>query len=269
MGPNLDSVEAKLQRADQHIQSLQDEIAPWMAKASYIISPQVNADSTRYSLVAHLVGDKPPLQRWTLIAGDSLHNLRCALDHLVYAIAVHESGTVPPPDENKLMFPITDTSAKFRESSQRIRSLSAPVRQAIEEVQPYNRPHPDLPPLLGVLRDLENIDKHRLLQMAYAAISEAEIEIAGVQSPAVRHAETIPYAGEIKNGTEVFAIVFDAPNPNMGFIDPKLDLAITLWHGKRDPSDPPWHDRNEVHAVLTLLAKEVRQVVNTVAAAVR
>jgi hypothetical protein len=195
MSLNLDSVEAKLQRAEQHIQAIQDEIQPWMAKASYTISPQVNADSTRYSLIAHLVGDEPPLQRWTLMAGDSLHNLRCVLDHLVYAIAVHEAGTVPPPDENKLMFPITDTAAKFQESAQRIRTLSAPVRKAIEDVQPYNRPHLDLPPLLAVLRDLENIDKHRLLQMAYAAISEAEIEIAGVQSPAVRHAETIPYAG--------------------------------------------------------------------------
>ena len=114
MGLNLDSVEAKLQRAQQHIQNLQDEIAPWMAKASYIISPQVNGDSTRYSLIAHLVGKEPPLQRWTLMAGDSLHNLRCALDHLVYAIAVHESGTEPPPDGNKLMFPITDTAKKMQ-----------------------------------------------------------------------------------------------------------------------------------------------------------
>ena len=75
-----------------------------------------------------------------------------------------------PPDENKLMFPITDSAVKFNEAAQRIRSLSAPVRKAIEDVQPFNRPHPKLPPLLAILRDFENIDKHRLLRLAYASI---------------------------------------------------------------------------------------------------
>jgi len=102
-----------------------------------------------------------------------------------------------------------------------------------------------------------------------SASGKATIEIAGIQSPAVRQAETIPYAGQVKNGSEVFAIKFDAPNPNMKFVNPKLDLAITLWHGKRDPADPPWHDRNEVHAMLTLLASEVRTVIDTIIAACR
>ncbi|MGB2633477.1 MAG: hypothetical protein WAM58_06035 [Candidatus Acidiferrum sp.] len=191
------------------------------------------------------------------------------MDHLVYAIAIHESGTVSPPDENKLMFPITDSTVKFNEAAQRIRSLSAPVRKAIEDVQPFNRPHPKLPPLLAILRDLENIDKHRLLRLAYASISEADLELAGRQSPAVTRHEEFPYAGEIVDGTEVFAIAFDAPNPGMTFIKRNLDLQVSLWHGKKDPSDPDWHDRNEVHTLLGVLATEVRTVIDSVVAAVR
>lgn len=270
MSLNLESVNAKLQRAEQHTQALQDEIVPWLKMDTYAISPQINADSTRYSLIAHLVGKEPPLQRWTLMAGDSLHNMRCALDHLVYAIAVHESGTTPPPDENRLMFPITDTAAKFNESAQRtIRNVSVSVRDAIEAVQPYNRPHPKLPPPLAILRDLENIDKHRLLRLAYAAISQGNVHLNGIQSPHVQQVQFVPYGGEIKDSTEVFAIAFDAPNPNMKFETVELDMAISLWHGKRHPSDPPWHDRNEVHVLLTLLATEVRTVINTVVAAVK
>jgi hypothetical protein len=41
--------------------------------------------------------------------GDCLPNLRCALDHLVYAIAIHESGQSPPPCEGSLAFPICDS----------------------------------------------------------------------------------------------------------------------------------------------------------------
>jgi hypothetical protein len=269
MSLNLDSVNAKLQRAEQHMQSLQNEITAWMATEPYVTRPVVNADSTRYSIIAYLVGKEPPLQAWTLVVGDSLHNLRCALDHLVYAIAVHESGTDPPPDENKLMFPIAATLVKFNESAQRIRTLSAPVRDAIEAVQPYRRPHPKLPPPLAILRDLENIDKHRLLRLAFAGIGDAEIELGGVPNPYAGQPELTSNAGDIKDGTEVVAFVFNAPNPGMKFVKAKTDLMISLWHGKKDPSDHPWHERNECHTVLTLLTSEVRTVVNTVVAAVR
>lgn len=269
MSMNLTSVNAKLERAEQHLQALQDELVLWMAKEQYTISPQVNADSTRYSLIAHRVGTEPPLQRWTLMAGDCIHNLRCALDHLVYSIAVHEHNQDPPPDEKKLMFPITSTALHFMESHARIKALSTGVQSVIESVQPYNRPHSKLPPLLGILSDLENIDKHRLLRLAYASISEADIELAGIQSPAVKKHEEFPYAGEIVDGTEVFAISFDSSNPGMTFVKRDLDLAISMWHGKKDSSDPEWHDRNEVYTFLKLMATEVREVVDIVVKAVK
>jgi hypothetical protein len=75
-------------------------------------------------------------------------------------------------------------------------------------------------------------------------------------------------AGDV-DGTEVFAIAFDAPNPGMTFIKRNLDLQVSLWHGKKDPSDPDWHDRNEVHTLLGVLGTEVRTVIDSVVAAVR
>jgi hypothetical protein len=76
-------------------------------------------------------------------------------------------------------------------------------------------------------------------------------------------------AGDIKDGAEVIAFVFNASNPGMKFVKAKTDLMISLWHGKKDPSDHLWHERNECHTVLTLLASEARTVVNAVVAAVR
>ena len=162
MDLTAESVHSKLERAEFHAQTLYDEIRPWLRSNPFELRQVVNADSTRYSVVAHLVGDEPPVSRWTLHGWRSVHNLRCALDHLIYAIAVHESGIDPPPDERNLMFPIADVPQSFLDSAYRIKSLSSPVRAAIESVQPYNRSHATLPPLLGVLRDLENTDKHRL-----------------------------------------------------------------------------------------------------------
>ena len=45
--------------------------------------------------------------------------------------------------------------------------ISEPVRAIFESLQPYNRPDPTLPPLLRILRELNNVDKHRLLKLAY------------------------------------------------------------------------------------------------------
>lgn len=266
---NLDSVKAKLQRAEEHAQAVRDEIKPWMETNPYRVSREVNADSTRYSLIAHLVGTEPALQRWSLIVGDCLHNLRSALDHLIYAIAVHESRTEPPPDERSLMFLIADTLDNFNKNASRIKTLSEPVRKAIEAVQPFNRPHPKLPPLLAVLRDLENTDKHKLLRLAYASIAVADIGFWGPQNSIANTPQFVPYGGEIKDGTEIFAAVFKSPEPHMKFDQTNLDLAIALWHGKRDPSEPPWHDHNDCYSVLNLLATEVRTVIDVVVSAVK
>jgi hypothetical protein len=268
MSLNLDSVNAKLARADYHAQVLKDAIKPWMDTNPYRVSRDVNADSTRYSLVAHLTGKEPELQEWSLIAGDCLHNLRSVLDHLVYAVAVHESGANPPPDERNLMFPIADTLENFNKNTWRIQNLSEPVRRVIEAVQPFNRVHPKVRPPLAILRDLENTDKHKLLQLAYAAISEGDIGFCGEQVDLTNKATIITYGGEIKEGTELLAFVFERPEPNMKFDRVNLDLVIALWHGRLDPNEPPWHDRNEVSAVLSLLSSEVREVIGLIAAVV-
>ena len=262
MSLNLDSVNGKIQRAEHHNQFLSDEIAAWMATNSYTTRQVVSPNKKRFSIVADLVGSEPPVKTWTLVVGDCLHNLRCALDHLVFAIAVHQSGTTSPPDEHRFQFPIADSHANFQKSVSRIVSLSAPVQSAIEAIQPYNRPHPKLPPPLSILRDLENVDKHRFLRLAYAGIGDIDVELRARTGPKPTE---IAHEGEIKNGTEIVAYEFPAPNPDAHFVRTNMDLMISLWHGKKNPTDHAWHERNEVHTVLKLLADEVQAVVTAVA----
>lgn len=62
--------------------------------------------------------------------------------------------------------------------------------------------------------------------------------------------------------------MFAAPNPGMKFVKAQMDLMISLWHGNKDPTDHPWHERNEAHTILKLFVDEVRAVVASVATAV-
>ena len=107
MGPALDNWQFKLRRAEEHVETIKKEIDTWRNSSPYRLIRQANADFTRHGLIIK-VNTSPDLIRWSLILSDVVHNLRCTLDHLVYAVAIHESGSNPPPLADKLAFPICD-----------------------------------------------------------------------------------------------------------------------------------------------------------------
>lgn len=267
---DLTSVRAKLVRSQEHIQAIKNEATPWTERHPYSILQESNADNTRYSIILR-INELPPFQRWSLMIADAFHNLRTALDHLVFAVAVHESGSATPPNENSLQFPITDSRANFDKAvieRKYLGTISDPIRAVIEAAQPYNRPHPELPPLLSILRDLTNRDKHKLLQMAFGTVVKGEIGFVGDSIPAGGNWKAIPFAGEIKDGTEVFAMVCDRPAPNMKFDRHVIEMMIAIRHGKRDPSGPDWTGRNDFAAVYDLISTEVRKIIYDVSALV-
>jgi hypothetical protein len=164
--------------------------------------------------------------------------------------------------------PITDSRANFDKAvidRKRLGTISDHVRTEIESVQPHNRPHPDLPPLLSILRDLNNTDKHKLLRLAYGTLATGNIGFVGDQSQDGRVWKVIPYSGEIEDGTEVLAMVCDRSAPNMKYDRTIFDVIVAIWHGKRDPSGPEGSDRSDFASLLNLLITDVRQVIYAVA----
>jgi hypothetical protein len=269
MALNLDSVNAKLSWAEEHAKTFRSEARPWMESGPYRAIQQSNSDATHYSLVAKLVGAEPPLQKWSLLIGDALHNLRCSLDHLVHAIAVHESGNNSPPNDELLAFPIcNDCPAFTKVERRRLAGISQNVRTTIETVQPYHRGHPKVPPPLTILRDLDNTDKHKLLRVAYATPIQGDIGFSGPEHPLVKRVEIAANYGEVKDGSELVSHTFDAPAPDMKYDRINIDLSVAIWHGKRSVSDPDWASRSDASALLTLIFGEVRYVIDTVSAAV-
>ena len=256
---DLTSIKAKLCRGREHAQVLHNEIVAWGKRKPYSFTSHVNADNTRYSLILR-VNEVAPFQRWSLIFADCLSNFRAALDHLVYTIAVHEHGSVPPPFDLKLMFPITDSRAKFDEAvnQRRLGQISDPVRAVIESAQPYNRPHPPLPPVLSILRDLNNADKHRLNALTYSAVAQGALRLVGEHPIDGRHFQETVTIGELKDGAEVVAAVFDRPTPNMKWdrIDVMLIVAISYSQAHRIGAG-----YEEAVTVLDLIGDEVRNIV--------
>jgi hypothetical protein len=260
-GPEFASCWLKLGRAEEHANTFYDELRTWVDTDPYIIRKKVNADGSRHSLFIETVKTDPPLDRWSVVIGDCIHNLRSALDHFVYAAAIHETGQEPPVDKKILQFPITDDPTEFSKQSWRVRSLGAGVRAEIERVQPYNRRHPSLPPLLSLLRDLDDFDKHRLLNIVVSQVGEGEFNFhlpPGSGRPAVGFRKE-----GLGRGAELAWFTIDPPQLDVQY-DHKAFIVITVGH----VPGPSGDGRTEAPLVMKHLTAEVRQVIDILGRAV-
>ena len=151
-----------------------------------------------------------------------MHHLRSTLDHLVHALVVH-NGRKPTRQHQ---FPICTTRQRFIDACERgqIEGVGPEAKQLITEAQPYTQDQPD-DTVLCVLREFDNIDKHRLLVVVVTAVKIGdEIHISPSGSMPERQKERdelpaivglgIPGAKPLsEDGVVVFSIRLAKPVP--------------------------------------------------------
>lgn len=251
---------AKLRRAEEHLEGVRKEILAWHDATPYSVQATVSPDGTRHSMVVHFAVDLPAV-RISILTGDCIHALRSALDHLVYGVAVHQTGADPPPNERQIQFPIADDEARFTSAAKtRLKGLSPELVKAIEAVQPYNRPHAAVPPLLALLRDFDDADKHRLLNVVVSAQAEAKL-LSSIRVPAGETTRVSFNEGPLENGAETFVVETQTPQPEL-----KLNVAPTFAVAVRHPQGPNGAEFSEVWALLSYIRDEVRRIVDDMAA---
>jgi len=106
----------------------------------------------------------------SLVLGDTVHNLRSALDHAVSARTTGASTL-----RRQAAFPITTTQAEFDNSDHLIAGLSPEMREAVRKFQPFVQA-PDSPDFyaLRLLGHLDNVDKHRAISVAFMNMTTLE-----------------------------------------------------------------------------------------------
>jgi hypothetical protein len=247
----------KIQRAKEHFATLQSEISAWMKTEFLRVVKEADAEGRVHRVFVEVI-NQPPSDRWSLIAGDCVHNLRSALDSLVYGIAIYQTGQNPPKDERVLQFPIVSSPAAFLKQRYRISSLSTSVQSEIEKTQPYNRPHPEFPPVLELLNILSNQDKHRMLNVVAAAPNRASIEM--VHSPDSRLLSVTAIQTIIVDKTEILSFTVDPPNPHLDY-KCEMIIPVCILH-PRGPSKSPF---SELFNVLNSIIIEVETIANQLA----
>jgi hypothetical protein len=99
----------------------------------YGFREQINDDRTQRTL--YMVERQALPQRFGLIVGDCVHNLRGVLDHLVFNLP-RAAGT-DPSWEGRSQFPICDDSDKFAGRRNDTLGVDPLARAVVEELQPY------------------------------------------------------------------------------------------------------------------------------------
>ena len=163
----LDGAFKRIERANAHIAEAAANAKRFNELCAEQLVPQYEADTGKVAFRMK-VPDAPGM---VLPVSDAIHNLRSALDYVVFALSRHDSGV----SQEGTQFPIEDV--KFGKSAKGnlygfdtriktyLKGLSAQHVQLIEDLQPYK----------GVLwtktlRDISNPDKHRELVLIQGGI---------------------------------------------------------------------------------------------------
>jgi hypothetical protein len=163
-------IRLKIERAKEHIRDLDIAIQGFIADKPYRLGAKPHAAIPWLQMTLYIAEIKPIPSRISLIVGDTIHNLRSALDHLMWQLVEAAGGK---PDRN-IYFPVSDGAHQYASmmGNGEIQKISKDARDIIEAIQPYVT----LDQTLWLLHYLDIVDKHRLVLTIAATMDKWGLE---------------------------------------------------------------------------------------------
>lgn len=170
--PNL-----KFARAIMLLREFQSRIETWSAGQPFATDKVLSEDGLVASVILR-VKQPAPVDEWALLFGDAVHNLRSALDSLVWELA-HIDGNAPR-NPRGLYFPIVADEARWPSAAKMLDACPIEVVERIRLMQPFLIPDPGTSGL-EVLATLSNQDKHRMPIRANMAVQQVAMDDASFE----------------------------------------------------------------------------------------
>lgn len=164
----------KLERAKYHINELNGQINAYMSDHpfEFMIRDDPKANQRTYFIKTK----KPIPTNFPLLIGDAIHNLRTALDILIFNMAGNKS---PKPDAVQFPFCKDAVSLERTIEKRQIKFAGENVVNAIHALKPY----PGGDELLCGLHALDISDKHRLVITAVQIVEFSAVELKKLGLP--------------------------------------------------------------------------------------
>lgn len=222
MAHPLDGARAKVARAGDHLEVLDAALARFIKDGGYSLIAEPDADTGEYvyRIYSNLKPPVPPPLIAGAMVGDALHNLRSALDLIIWQLAK------TPTKQNQ--FPIFDDPEAFKKKRNRyLRSVPKEHWAQIESYQPY----PGRPNVLAAVATLNDVDKHHLLLPGVTAIAgrKGRFSGRGVESLTIKGRDWTPF----EDGAEVYRIAITPPGDHVQ-VNAEVPYTIVF----RDPDGP-------------------------------
>jgi len=202
-------------RGVQHAAYLTQQCATFSAANPVRFVDRFHREEDRHLIFVE--GRKPPLYLG-MILGEVVHDLRSAVDHLAWQLALQQSGEEALSKRGVAMaiqFPIRDSREEF-DRHRALPYFSAAVVERIESFQPYHD-NPDVLSPLAVVRDLSNTDKHQALTPSAGQLSIAQMVL--------REPSMIP--GDRVEVLQPTGTIADTEQPVLGIrLPPEVQIEI-------------------------------------------
>lgn len=238
----FDDIQRKLTRANAHTKTFNNLVKDFWKSARYDSEGKTDYKGRLVCFVTYVDQVPPDL---SLLISESAHQLRSALDHLMWMLARPQGAK----QEGNVQFPLVRSRKKYISGTDHMMpGVRRGVRTVIESLQPYHSRKWPKTALLGQLRAISNWDKHRslLTTMGATTVMESKITlIGGARIGRVEHFRPILKPGAIIARIEVLESppgsevrvkpnsqllpVFDEGAPKeiegLGVVDTLLDCA--------------------------------------------
>lgn len=186
----LELIAVKVERAQEHLASLSAEVRAYLESKPYAVSIRRDPQSRR--LIYFVASVRPAPKRLSALLGDTIHNLRSALDHLAFQLVWVATGKSP---SNHVYFPIADDRSKYIEQRRKqLKGATPAAIAAVDGLSPYKGGNDEL----WLLHKLNNVDKHRVLITAGSAFQSLNIG-AHLSREMQKHLSTSPMADKFAN----------------------------------------------------------------------
>ena len=206
---DLSGCRVKIERAQEHREVLDAEVAPGNKAKRLNVSAKLDPQSGYHIL---RVTDIP--QGWVIrlgvILGDTVHNLRCALDYLYWQLYCHYVRIPTEQQAPEVKFPIESTQKRFSDIGVHVRKIPGAQWAVIRKAQPYYRPYSRPNLALDALRELSNRDKHRTLTPILFRTSEFSLvpPLRDAKPFKIKTIQKFSLRNSLQVGTEILDIDF-------------------------------------------------------------
>ncbi len=167
MSHSLDGIREKLKRAEENIVNLEREIGFFLNYGAYVSVSDNNVQAIKKLRELHL--DRKVPVRFSVLAGEVIHQMRSSLDHLAWQLS---SKTYREKHPVAIEFPIFKKDPakenKTKEYARKVQGVSPTAKAIIERLQPYKSNLPDSH-LLQIIHKMDITEKHQELILITSA----------------------------------------------------------------------------------------------------